>query len=109
MPLWFTRLFRQRAQRVGLLWRCSGCSCDLVNWRGCRILSVPLLGDATSDNLAALVHDPAPVLLLLPLFWLAARCRLVFAATAVFILAITIVWTITRVSSRCGSCWGHCP
>src|SRR5262245_14860756 len=44
-----------------------------------------------------------PLSLLLPLlFWVAARCRPVFASAAVFILAITIVWTITFGIGRLG-------
>jgi PAS domain S-box-containing protein len=44
-----------------------------------------------------------PLSLLLPLlFWLAARCRLVFATAAIIILAITIVWTVTFGIGRLG-------
>jgi integral membrane sensor domain MASE1 len=37
----------------------------------------------------------APVALLVPILWLAARCQPVFAAAAAFIASFTIVWTIT--------------
>jgi two-component sensor histidine kinase/integral membrane sensor domain MASE1 len=37
----------------------------------------------------------APVSLLFPILWLAARCQPVFAAAAAFIVSITIVWTTT--------------
>jgi two-component sensor histidine kinase/integral membrane sensor domain MASE1 len=37
----------------------------------------------------------APVSLLFPILWLAARCRPVFAAAAAFIVSLTIVWTTT--------------
>jgi PAS domain S-box-containing protein len=36
----------------------------------------------------------APVALLFPILWLAARCQPVFAAAAAFIASFTIVWTI---------------
>jgi PAS domain S-box-containing protein len=41
-------------------------------------------------------------LLIVPLFWLAARCRPVFAAAATFILTLTLVWTITFSIGRLG-------
>jgi two-component sensor histidine kinase len=37
----------------------------------------------------------APVSLLFPILWLAARCQPVFAAAAAFIVSITIVWATT--------------
>jgi integral membrane sensor domain MASE1 len=37
----------------------------------------------------------APVSLLFPILWLAARCQPVFAAAAAFIVSLTIVWTTT--------------
>jgi two-component sensor histidine kinase/integral membrane sensor domain MASE1 len=37
----------------------------------------------------------APVALLFPILWLAARCQPVFAAAAAFIVSLTIVWTTT--------------
>ena len=44
-----------------------------------------------------------PLALPLPLlFWLTARCRPVFAAAAVFILASTVVWTVTFGIGRLG-------
>jgi PAS domain S-box-containing protein len=44
-----------------------------------------------------------PLALLLPLLvWQAARCRPVFVAAAVCVLAITIVWTITFGAGRLG-------
>jgi PAS domain S-box-containing protein len=44
-----------------------------------------------------------PLALPLPLlFWLTARCRPVFAAAAVFILASTVVWTVTFGVGRLG-------
>lgn len=36
----------------------------------------------------------APVALLLPILWLAARCQPVFAAAAAFIITLAIVWTM---------------
>jgi len=43
-----------------------------------------------------------PALLVPLLLWPAARCRPVFAAAAVFIVALTIVWTITYGIGRLG-------
>ncbi|MBO0763807.1 MAG: MASE1 domain-containing protein [Hyphomicrobiaceae bacterium] len=44
-----------------------------------------------------------PLALPLPLlFWLTARCRPVFASAAVFILALTVVWTVTFGVGRLG-------
>src|SRR5262249_7620897 len=37
----------------------------------------------------------APVFLLFPILWLAARCQPVFAAAAALIVSLTIVWTTT--------------
>src|SRR5215467_5552675 len=37
----------------------------------------------------------APVALLCPILWLAARCQPVFAAAAAFMASLAIVWTIT--------------
>jgi two-component sensor histidine kinase/integral membrane sensor domain MASE1 len=37
----------------------------------------------------------APVALLFPILWLAARCQPVFAAAAAFIVSVAIVWTMT--------------
>jgi PAS domain S-box-containing protein len=37
----------------------------------------------------------APVALLFPILWLAARCQPLFAATAAFIASFTIVWAVT--------------
>jgi PAS domain S-box-containing protein len=37
----------------------------------------------------------APVSLLFPILWLAARCQPVFAAAAAFLVSLTIVWTTT--------------
>ena len=43
-----------------------------------------------------LLETVGPVaLLFVPLLWLAARCRPVFAAAAAFIVSLTIVWTTT--------------
>ncbi len=63
------------------------------------VVSVITLG--TSSDLWFTV---APLGLILPLLlWLAARCRPLFAATGVFIIALVIVWTTTFGVGRLGA------